>query len=179
VNGSRCLFLLATVLVLSQESGYLDLTTQTLLLRLNEPTSVSGVVAGTGAGDRAASHDAPQPLDLTISSVEGADHSVGGILVYEVKILNSSKEVVRIPTTISPREIEPPKPGPYQYWMASLTPRIIDSSGQIEVLEEALLYGADGGSTMLELPSGHWVRIRAKTRLRVPEPSRILVPTSR
>ena len=161
---SKYLVIFATVALL-QESGYLDVTSQTAQSRRIEPTRMFGVLANTAAGDGAIAHKVPRALRLTLSEVEGSEHKRGDTLIYEVKILNSSDNVIKIPWTINAREIEPAKPGPYQYWMASLGLRVTDSVGQIEVLEPLVLYGADTGSTVLELPPGHWVRIRAKSRL--------------
>jgi hypothetical protein len=172
VSISKYLVILATV-ALVQESGYLDVTTETAQSRRIEPTRMSGVLANSAAGDGAIVREVPRALRLTLSEVEGSEHKRGDTLIYEVKILNSSDNVIKIPWTTNAREIEPAKPGPYQYWMASLALRATDSVGQIEVLEPLVLYGSDTGSTTLELPPGLWVRIRAKSRLALPRFNKI------
>jgi len=167
----RFVYLLLFVCAVSvaQETGYLDLVTKTVQPRQTESTSSSGTAGGVGAGDGAELHLPPQPLQLTISNVEGVEHKIGESLIYEVKILNTSNRTVKIPWMFSPREIEPSKPGPYEYRMASLAPRLVNYSGQVAALEAVVLYGSDAPATMLELAPDHSVRIRAKSRLSLSE----------
>lgn len=157
----------------AQEVGYLDLTTQVIQPRRTEPSTGSGTGGGVGAGDGVKRLRSEQPLRLTISYIEGAEHPVGGELIYEVKLLNTSQQIVKIPWTPSPRDIEPARPRPYKYQMASLSLRLANSGGQTAALEtSSLVYGSDAPSTILELAPGHWVRIRATTRLNILPPGR-------
>jgi len=164
------LLLFACAVPVTQEAAYLDLVTKPVQPRLTEPASVSATGGGAGAGDGAETHPPPQPLQVTVSNVEGAENKIGENLIYEVKILNTGNGTVKIPWVPSPRDIEPAKPGPYEYWMANLAPRLVNSSGQVAALEAVVLYGSDAPSTMLELAPGHWVRVRAKTQLNLRGP---------
>ncbi len=166
----RLVYLLffACAIPVTQETAYLDLVNKIVLPRHTESTSLSGTTESTGAGDGADLHLSPPPLQLTILNVEGAEHKIGENLIYEVKILNISGRTLKIPWVFSPRDIEPSKPGPYEYQMASLSPRLFNSSGQVAALEAVVLYGSDAPSTMLELAPDHWVRMRAKSRLYLP-----------
>ena len=74
---------------------------------------------------------------------------------------------------MSATEVKPAQHGPYQYWMASLAPRVITSSAQVQALDAVVLYSSDAASTTLELAPGHWARIRAKASLQFREPENI------
>jgi hypothetical protein len=147
-----------------QEAGYLDLVNQTTQPRRTEPSTASASVVGVGVGDRPATQ--PRlPLELTISDIEGAEHKLGDDLIYTIRIENMSARAIQIPWTPSLRDIEPARPGPYAYQMARLAPMLINSSGQIELLEPAAVYGSGEASTMLELAPRQWARITAKSRI--------------
>lgn len=157
----------------AQEAGYLDLTTQVIQPRRVEASSSSGTGGGVGAGDGVKLLRSRQPLRLTISYIESAEHTIGGDLVYEVKLLNTSEQIVKVPWTPSPRDIEPARSGPYEYRMASLSLRLTNSGGQTAALEtSSLIYGSDAPSTTLEVAPGHWVRIRATSRLSILPPGK-------
>jgi hypothetical protein len=160
-----CLFLFTCTVAVAQETAYLDLATQTIQGRQREPTSASGTAGGVGGGDGAAFHRPPQLLKLTIFEVEAMGFKIGESLVYEVKLENTGDRAIKIPWTPSPKDIEPSKPGPYEYQMVSLAPRLVNPLGQVAPLEAVVIYGSNAPSTMLELAPGHWVRIRAKSRL--------------
>jgi hypothetical protein len=157
--------LLVSVTLAAQEAGYLDLVPQTLRPWLIEPKTGTASGGGIGAGDGATARTLPQPLRLTITNVDGADHKLSENLIYEVRVENTSDRTVKIPWTASPRDIEPTKLRPYEYLMASVAPRLVSSSGQVAVLGAAVIYGSDATSTMIDLAPGHWVRIRAKSPL--------------
>ncbi len=148
-----------------QQTGRLDLVTELVQGREREPTTASATAGGVGGGDGAVFHRGAQPLESTISAVEGMENKAGVTLIYEVRLVNRSDRTVKIPWKASPRDIEPSKPGPYEYKMASLAPRFVNASGQSEALEPALIYGSDAPSTMREVGPGQSVTIRAKTRL--------------
>jgi hypothetical protein len=98
------------------------------------------------------------------------DRKIGEDLTYEVKLENTGNRTVKIPWMPSPRDIEPTTPGPYEYQMAGLAPELVDSSGQVKVLEAVAIYGSGATSTTRELAPGQWVRIRAKSRLNLRGP---------
>ncbi len=162
------LFLLTCTIAPAQESGYLDLVTQTIEPRQREPVTASATGGSVGVGDGAPSHPSPRPLQLIVSNVEGTVLKVGQSLTYEVTIKNVSSRPVKIPWTPSPKDIEPSKPGPYEYVIAILAPRLVNSSGQVAALEAVTIYGSEAPSTVRELSPGQWVTIRAKSRLNLP-----------
>lgn len=154
----------------AQETAYLDLVTLQIQGRQREPTSASGAASGVGGGDAAAFRRPSGPLKLKISEPEGLQFRIGETFVYEVRVENTSDRAVKIPWTPSPKRIEPPKQGPYEYQMVSLTPQLVNPMGAVIALEGVLIYGSNAPSTTLELAPGHWVRIRAKSKLNFQRP---------
>jgi len=157
--------LLISLTLASQEAGFLDLLNQTIQPRQTESASATASVVSVGAGDREATQPPPQLLRITLSKLERSEYKIDQDLIYEVKLENLSSRPIQIPWTASPRDIEPARQGPYEYQMARLTPTLVDSSGQLETLEPAIIFGSDAAGTTRVIAPNQWVRIRAKSRL--------------
>jgi len=155
-----------------RERGYLDATPVQIRQRLREPAGghSEGNIVGWSDGRPHQS----QTLAMTFKILGPTELALGEEFEYEVQIQNTSDHTVEIPWDLSQRDIEPPDAHTsYDYQTAAISVIAKEGQGKAVIIDgSVLLFGSPSiTSTMIALEPGDWVRIKAKGRDTVPNPS--------
>jgi len=154
----------AVLPAIAQRIAILDFTSASPKDRKRQPKPFPPEipVAGSCSGV-----DGTPPLRVSLSSLDKTEYALGDELIYALRLTNTSKLPIRVPTRLSLADMEPEDPAvSYSYEPIEIWLRLQDHEEHgISVLLVTLYGSTERPQTEMELQSGEWFEVRGKAKL--------------
>jgi len=107
------------------------------------------------------------PISVFLEALDKTAYSIGDQMIYTLRMENTGRASVRVPTRSSIADIEPEDASlSYRYEPMEIWVSLADRAGHTFVASLIVLYGSrDIPSTQLDLQPGEWIEVRGKAPL--------------